>query len=209
MALIRKALMLVAIVFIFTGCHEMTSDLEKTIGTTCWNEKLHWEDVSAKNDYSFSGSNGRFKNIVDNGEPAIEATSASGNWVLSGLGTDIKGYEVQVKCAANANLCGIQLYSSNDYRAFEVYIKKGGYVQVYFMHKNGKDKVSLFNKKILDDITVYNTISLELQDDRSLKVGCNGKNIYRIEGYSISYGLLTLQKSSPASTYYKIKKVLH
>jgi len=207
MAINRKALSLLASIFLFTSCHNMCSELEEKIGTTCWNEKLYWEDVSSKT-YSFSG-NKRFAMTTDNGEPAIKVSSGSGNWVLSSLGNDIKGYEVQVKCVENASLAGCQLFSKSNYSAFEVYIKKGGLVEVRYQDKSSNDTKLYTSKKIIDDITVYNTISVKLQDDRSVKVYCNGQYIYTIKGYSINYGQLAMQMDSSGNTYYKIKKVMH
>jgi len=90
----KKILMILASVFVLTGCHNMTGELEKVLGTECWIDKLYWEDVSDRT-YSFSG-NSRFAMTTDEDEPAIKVSRGSGNWVLSSLGSDIKGYEVQV-----------------------------------------------------------------------------------------------------------------
>jgi len=205
--MMKRLLVIVASVFVLAGCHDMTTELEDALGKKCWSDILYWEDVSKKT-FSFTGNN-RFTMTTDGGETAIKVSSGSGNWVLSSLGFDIKGYEVQIKCDSSSNIAGLQLFSQSDYRAYEVFITKDGKIDVRFQDKATKDTYLFKSAKIIDDITVYNTISLVLQDDRSLKVYCNGQYVYTIKGYSIKFGKLAMQMNSSGNTYYKIKRVMH
>lgn len=207
MEVIKRFLILFISLTFFTACHNMCTDLEDVIGSTCWSDKLYWEDVS-KRTFSFSGTD-KFEMTSEDGESVVKAVSGNGNWLFSSLGRDIKGYEVQIKCSANTDLAGCQLFSKSDYRAFEVYITKNGSIDVRYQNKDGKDIKLYLSSKMIDDITKYNTISLVLQDDRNVKVFCNGKYVYTITGYSLDYGVLAIQRKSYDNTYYKIKKVMH
>lgn len=188
------------------SCHNMCNDLEKTIGDTWWYETLEWKTVKIDST-NFSGAT-KYKYDSSKG---VAVATGNGNWVLSSLGRDIKGYEVDVQLQIGSR-AGIELFATNSYQCYRIGTNSRNEFCIYYDPGKTDAKEELLYKKKIDSSNKYNTIKAEIAEDRTMKVYFNGEFCYAIPDHKISYGLFTLFSYGDGSgdrAFFNVHKVFH
>jgi len=199
------------------SCHNMCKDMEETIGEVCWYDKLEWKD--ATNMWSNLSQN-KTLNSYYTASPSgvVTATGNSGyinNWMLSQLGMDIKGFEAEIKLTSASRRSGFQIFSTNSYRRYSVYLAPNGTFYFYYNegHQSGDGDILFQKKSVTENALDYNLIRMEINEDRSTSVYVNDTFICNIPDHQIhygQYGMTTVSTTSSQTTaYFKIKRVLH
>lgn len=187
------------------SCHNMCKDMEETIGEVCWYDKLEWKDATL-NSESFKSSAKFYYDPSNNFGVCKEA----GNWVVSKISRDVKGFEMQVKLV-NGTKAGIELFASNNYQCYLFFVNnQNQFVINYNDGKSDSKDVQLYKMKITNS-KEFNTIKTELTSDRSMNVYFNGEFCCNIPDHKINYGLFTVFASGSGNPLanYKLNKILH
>lgn len=201
--------------FTFSSCHNMCEDLKDVIGEVCWYDKLEWKDVSGVT-YNTGTSAGISQN-TENGQNIVSYTTRTSNYRLSNLGSDVKGYEVDVKLSS-CDYAGIELFGSG-YNCYTVLIRKENtskpsqskMVEVYYDRYEGSkrvERVKYFSQaNVVSDPSSYNTIKMQIQKDRTVNIYINDNSICTIPDNEFAFGAFALYANGSCS--YKIRKILH
>lgn len=192
----------------FSGCHNMCNELEETIGKECWTDKLQWIDASQNTSIS-SGASTRFSSALVDGRYVITGKGSGGNWVFSGLGRDIKGFEGQVKLDTGVSQAGFEIFAKDSYKKYLFTIKKDGSLNIAYNDgtENSTNVVFSSKSKIVDKVNEYNTIKAELLSNRSTRVSVNGVEVCTIPDHTLHYGIITTCFSGSGTCYFKIQRV--
>lgn len=205
---ITGILILSFLIFPLSSCHNMCNELESVIGKTAWYEKLHWVDASQSTSIT-SGVSSKYSSTLTADGYEIKGTGSSGNWLFSGLGRDIKGFEAQVRIDSGASQAGFQLYATDSYKHYYIAIRNNGNAIVYYDEgKSGSTPEYISrNVKVTDNVKEYSTIKAELLENRSTKITINGKYVCTIPDHSLHYGRIAVIFGRSGTCYFKIKSV--